>query len=63
MIDRIPKGKYKASLIVLTGEVNDGLAVPNKNEQKLWKAGVVGLKRGYGYRGGAVDEAMRRLIK
>ena len=34
VIDRIPKGKYKASLIVLTGEVNDGLAVPNKNEQK-----------------------------
>ena len=34
VIDRIPKGKYKASLIVLTGEIDDGLAVPNKNEQK-----------------------------
>ena len=34
VIDRIPKGKYKASLIVLTGEIGDGLAVPNKNEQK-----------------------------
>ena len=34
VIDRIPKGKYKASLIVLTGEVNDELTVPNKKEQK-----------------------------
>ena len=63
VIDRISKGKYKASLIVLTGEIDDGLAVPNKNEQKQWKAGVEGLKRGYGYRGKPVDEAMRLLMK